>query len=472
MRIHLMAVGGTGMGALAGLLKAQGHEVTGCDTALYPPMSTYIERYGIPCLQGFDPRHLDPRPDLVVIGNAIHADNFEAREVLEAEIPYCSMAEAIRRFAVDGRRSLVVAGTHGKTTTTGLCGYLMERAGMSPNLLVGGIVKDFDASFLWGGGDWTAIEGDEYETAFFDKGPKFLHYAPSVLVLNNIEMDHLDNFRDLGDLETAFLRLFGEVREDGVILAGTESPSVGRLVPMCARRWESFGLSGGETWTATQISYAREGTAFRLVHGGRDLGLFRSPLYGAHNLRNTVAALAACLSAGADLDRMAGALPGFQGLKRRQEVVAEGGGIVVVDDFAHHPTALRETIAALRQRFAPRRLIACWEPRSFTCQTNLHQESLPSAFAEADVVFLGPLKASVRIPIERRLDLGRARADLAALGKEARVMESPEACEEALTGLVQPGDLVAFFSSGSFYGLPAKVGGWLVSGDRTAGNGG
>lgn len=463
MRVHLMAVGGTGMGALAGLLKAQGHEVTGCDTALYPPMSTYIERYGIPWMRGFDPAHLERAPDLVVVGNAIHADNPEAQEALAAQIPYCSMAEAIRRFAVDGRRSLVVAGTHGKTTTTGLCGYLLEAAGLRPNLIVGGIVKDFDASFLWGGGEWTVLEGDEYETAFFDKGPKFLHYAPSLLILNNIEMDHLDNFRDLAHLETAFVRLFGEVKEDGLILAGTESPSVARLMPMSSRRWQGFGLTGTEHWTAREVAYAREGTFFRLLRGGRDLGPMQSPLYGAHNLRNTVAALGACLEAGADLERLRAALPAFQGMKRRQEVVVETGGIVVVDDFAHHPTALLETIAALRQRFAPERLIACWEPRSFTCQTDLHQEALPGAFAGADVVLLGPLQASPKIPAERRLDLGRVVRALESGGKTARILESPEDYRRSLEEMLRAGDLLAFFSSGSFFGLPEAVGRWLES---------
>ncbi len=457
MRIHLMAVGGTGMGALAGLLKAQGHEVTGCDTALYPPMSDYVARYGIPLAEGFSPSHLEPRPDLVVVGNAIHADNPEARACVEEGVPYLSMAEAIRKFAVDGRRSLVVAGTHGKTTTAALAGYLLDAAGLRPNLIVGGIARNFDASFLWGGGAWTVLEGDEYETAFFDKGPKFLHYDPSVLLLNNIEMDHLDNFRDLAHLETAFLRLFDAVRPEGIILAGTESEPVERLLRFAGRKVESFGLAGGESWSAAAVAYTTEGTTFHLLHQGRDRGAFQSPLYGAHNLRNAVGALAACLAAGAELEALRAALPGFSGVKRRQEVVYRAGGITVLDDFAHHPTAIAETLKAFHQRFRPERLVACFEPRSYTCQTDLHQQTLPPAFSSADAVVLGPLQASVKIPAPRRLDLGRVAAALEGMGKRVRVVDSYEGCLEAVLPEASPGALVAFLSSGAFGGTPRRL---------------
>jgi UDP-N-acetylmuramate: L-alanyl-gamma-D-glutamyl-meso-diaminopimelate ligase len=457
MRIHLMAVGGTGMLALAGLLKAQGHEVTGCDVDLYPPMSDYVAKYGIPCEKGFDPAHLSPRPDLVVIGNAIHADNPEATAVLDEGIPYMSMAEAIGRFAVEGRKSLVVAGTHGKTTTSAMCGYLLHESGLHPNMIVGGVAKDFDSSFLWGGGEWTVLEGDEYETAFFDKGPKFLHYRPSILILANIEMDHLDNFRDLGDLETAFVRLLGVVEEDGLVVAGSESPSVSKLLPLTGRRTQTFGLTGSEAWSASAVEWSSSGTRFTLKGPEGDLGPFLSPLYGVHNLRDAVAALAACLAAGADPERLRAALPKFGGVKRRQEVVYEAGGIWIVDDFAHHPTALRETIAGLRQRFEPRRLIACFEPRSFTCQTRLHQEALPAAFERAEVVMLGPVKYAQKIAPENRLDLASVVAELAAWEKEAWLATDSEDYLERLPAMVREGDLVAFFSSGAFFGLPRRL---------------
>ncbi|MEW5763464.1 MAG: UDP-N-acetylmuramate--L-alanine ligase [Acidobacteriota bacterium] len=463
MRIHMMAVGGTGMGALAGLLKAQGHDVTGCDTVLYPPMSEAIARYGIPVEAGYDPGHLQRlRPDLLVIGNSIHADNPEAQAALADGVPYCSMAEAVRRFAVEGRKSLVVAGTHGKTTTTALAGWLLESAAMRPNLLVGGIVKGWEASFRWGDGTWTVLEGDEYETAFFDKGPKFLHYAPSILILNNIEMDHLDNFADLSALETAFVRLFGVVNPGGTVLAGTESPSVARLLPQVGRRTTTFGLGGGEDWTATDVTYSEQGTRFFLFHSGRRLGAFTSPLHGPHNLRNTLAALAASLEAGAELEALKEGLASFPGVRRRQEVLHAGRCWAVVDDFAHHPTALRETLKALRQRFPGRRVTACFEPRSYTCQTALHQGELPGALSLADEVWIGPLPAPGRIPSGSRLDVERVVRDIESLGRKARALASAEEYErEFEAGALEPG-LVAFFSSGAFHGLPQKLAGRLA----------
>lgn len=458
MRIHMMAVGGTGMGALAGLLKAQGHDVTGCDTALYPPMSDAIRAYGIPVRSdGFDPSHLDANPDLVIIGNAVHESNPEARAAIDLGIEYLSMAEAIRRFSVIGRRSLVVAGTHGKTTTTALSGWLLSEAGLRPNVLVGGIVNDWDASFRWGGGEWTVLEGDEYETAFFDKGPKFLHYDPSTLILNNIELDHLDNFESLQELETAFVRLFGVVAEAGLILAGTESPSVARLVGFAGRRVQSFGLSGGEDWSAGDVAYTEEGTRFRLLFKKKNLGAFQTPLYGAHNLRNCIAALAACLEAGAELGLLQEALGSFPGVRRRQEIVYSGHGRVIVDDFAHHPTAIRETLKGLRQRFARHRIVACFEPRSFSCQTRLHEAALPEAFALADEVLLGPFNPSKKIPEEERLDLRKVAAAIRSSGKKASVMETPEAYMDHLEEVGDGPTLVAFFSSGPFFGLPARL---------------
>ncbi len=458
MRIHMMAVGGTGMGALAGLLKAQGHEVTGCDTALYPPMSDAIREYGIPVrTNGFAPAHLSPRPDLVIIGNAVHQGNDEARAAIDLGIEYLSMAEAIRRFTVVGRRSLVVAGTHGKTTTTALSGWLLNEAGLHPNVLVGGIVKGWDASFRWGGGEWTVLEGDEYETAFFDKGPKFLHYDPSTLILNNIELDHLDNFSNLSELETAFLRLFGVVKEDGLILAGTESPSVARLVGFAGRRVQSFGLSGGEDWSAADVAYTEAGTRFRLRYKNRNLGSFETPLYGAHNLRNSIAALAACLEAGAELGLLQEALEEFPGVRRRQEIVYASDGTVIVDDFAHHPTAIRETLKGLRQRFARHRIVTCFEPRSFSCQTKLHEAALPEAFALADEVLLGPFSPSGKIPEDERLDLKKVASAIRSSGKKAFVMETPEAYMDHLTAVRDGPTLVAFFSSGPFFGLPGRL---------------
>lgn len=458
MRIHLMAVGGTGMLALAGFLKAAGHTVSGCDGPLYPPMSEYAQKYGIVPLEGHDPSHLDPPPDLVIIGNAIHASNLEALAVVEGGFRYLSMAEAIRYFCVGEGRSLTVAGTHGKTTTTALCGYLLERSGLDPRMIVGGVARDFDSSFLAGRGEWCVLEGDEYETAFFDKGPKFLHYRPDLLLLNNIEMDHLDNFPDLAHLETAFVRLFGAVPEGGLVVAGVESEPVRRLLPQAGRAVLTFGLSGEEDATARGFAFSRAGTSFRFFLKGEDLGPFMSPLHGHHNLRNCLGALAACLQAGAPLESLREALPSFGSVKRRQEVVWDGGGVVVVDDFAHHPTAVLETLKGLVQRFEPTRVIVCFEPRSYTCQTNLHQEALPPAFAPADLVLMGPLKAHPKIPPEHRLDLVRIKHALEKAGKKVMLPADAEEYLDLLQQEIRAGDLVAFFSSGNFSNLPERLG--------------
>jgi len=457
MRIHMMAVGGTGMGALAGLLKAQGHDVTGCDNALYPPMSEAIARYGIPTRTGFDPSHIEPPPDVLIVGNAVHADNPEAVAAIEEGVEYLSMAEAIRRFAIAGRKSLVVAGTHGKTTTSALCGYLMNEAGFHPNLIVGGIAKDFDASFLWGGGEWTVVEGDEYETAFFDKGPKFLHYEPEVLVVSNIEMDHLDNFKDLAALENAFVRLLGVVREGGIVIAGTESPSVKKVLTFSGRKVRSFGLTGAEDWYASDVTFASECTRFRLNFRGRNLGVFESRLYGAHNLRNTLAAFAACQEVGVDVEALREALPRFSGVRRRQEVVYDSGSFTVLDDFAHHPTAIHETLKAVKQRYPGRRLITCFEPRSFTCQTKLHEVAFRQAFTLSNVILLAAVSYSAKIPPKERLDLENLKANLEGMDKHAEVLPSPEAFMDWFSKNLAPGDLVAFFSSGNFDDLPARL---------------
>ena len=428
MKIHLMAIGGTGMGALAGLLKAQGHEVSGCDKALYSPMKEAIEKLEIDFREGHSKDHLDIKPEAVVIGNAIHKDNEEAKVFMEKGFRCLSMAAAIYEFAIKGRNSVVVAGTHGKTSTTALLGFIFRETGLRPNMILGGIAKNYSSSYLWEGGEWTVVEGDEYETAFFDKGPKFLHYDPKILLLNNIEMDHLDNFKNEDELVAAFEKLLSFCRKDGIVIGGTESPAVFKLMSSYEGPFESFGISGAEVWTVSHIAYRREGTFFRLKYKGKDMGHFLSPLYGAHNLRNVVGAIATASSASIPLDSIREVLPFFQGVKRRQEVIKESNGITVVDDFAHHPTAIYETLKALRQRFNPTRVIACFEPRSFTCQTKLHEPKMPQAFLYANTVLLGPFPKGSKIPENERLNLSNIAEALRAMGKETFICENEKDC--------------------------------------------
>jgi UDP-N-acetylmuramate: L-alanyl-gamma-D-glutamyl-meso-diaminopimelate ligase len=457
MRVHLMAVGGTGMGSLAGLLKAQGHEVSGCDKPLYSPMKESIEELKINFMEGHSAKHLELDPEVVVIGNAIHKGNEEAEAFMKKGFKYLSMAEAIHDFSIKDRQSVVVAGTHGKTTTTAILGFIFKEAGFKPNMILGGISKNYMTSYLWGGGDWTVVEGDEYETAFFDKGPKFLHYDPAILLLNNIEMDHLDNFKNEEELIAAFRKLLDILKPGARICGGTESPEVAKILARNKKPFESFGISGSETWSASNIRYRREGTFFRLLYRGKDRGHFSSPLYGAHNLRNVIGAIAASAAAEIPIDTIREIMPYFQGVKRRQEVVIQKNGITVVDDFAHHPTALYETIKGLRQRFNPTRVIACWEPRSYTCQTKLHQGKMPHAFLYANTVLLGPFPQGSKIPEDDRLNLDDIASALRLLGKEVLVCQRESDYIDYLKKTVREGDMVGFFSSGSFYDLPAKL---------------
>lgn len=456
-KIHLIAVGGTGMASLASLLKSQGHQVSGCDKPLYSPMKEFVEGLKIDFYEGHSPKHIELNPDVVVIGNAVNKENEEAKKFIEGKFKYYSMAEAIYEFALKGRTSVVVAGTHGKTTTTALTAFLLKESGFKTNMVLGGIAKNYNSSSLWEDGQFTVVEGDEYETAFFDKGPKFLHYSPDLLILNNIEMDHLDNFKSEEELFKAFEKLLTKIKKDGMVLGGTESLPVGKLLYGNATKYESFGISGGQAWIATEIIYRREGTSFRLMYKGRDCGKFLSPLYGAHNLRNAVGALAAGAILGAPLHTLREVLCEFKGVKRRQEVVAEKNGIVVIDDFGHHPTAIFETTKALRQRYNPERVVVCWEPRSYTCQTKLHESKMPHSFIYANTVLMGPLPSNSKIPPSERINLQNIEQALQALGKEAFVCQSEEDYLNILGRIVKAGDLVIFFSSGSFYDIPKKI---------------
>lgn len=457
VRIHMIAVCGTGMGSLAGMLKAQGHDVDGCDSALYPPMSDALTAYGIKARKGFSPGHLDPPPELVIIGNAVHKDNPEARAAIDGNIECLSMAEAVHRFAIEGRESLVVAGTHGKTTTTAICGFLLEESGLAPNVLVGGIVNKWESSFRWNGGEWTVLEGDEYETSFFDKAPKFLHYDPSLLLLNNLEMDHRDNFASIGELEAAFERLLGKVRAGGKVIAGSESPSIAKVLKAAGVDAESFGTTGDEDWTASSVEYLDPMTRLVVTHGSERVGIFESPLCGPHNARNVVGAIAACTTAGAPVEKMRKALKKFPGVKRRQQEVWSGGGLTVIDDFAHHPTAVELTIKGLKQCYPGRKIVACFEPRSYTCQTRIHQKTLVPALSLADEVYVGPFNPYAKISPAERLDPAKLIEDIRKRGVDARIIREPEEYIELFGNRPNEPTLAVFFSSGPFFNLPAKL---------------
>ncbi len=477
MNIHIVAVAGTGMGALAGLLVELGHRVSGSDTAFDPPIGPELERWGVRTLRGFEPAHLEPRPDLVVVGNVCRPDNPEARAAIDGGLEVTHIAGALARFALRGTSPLVVAGTHGKTTTTALAAWLLEQTGFAPGFLIGGLPKGFAHGFRaakaqrrLGGPDRPArrtpfvIEGDEYDTAFFEKTAKFLHYAPEVAILTSIEHDHVDIYPTLASYLEAFERFVALVPEHGLIVANAADENVVRVVEKHAKAevaW--FALADEPThgmpphWLAAPAGADARGQAFDLYAGGVACGRLALALPGRHNLKNAVAALGAVAQGfGARLADLGPALAAFEGVRRRQDLIGTPRGAFVYDDFAHHPTAVRETLAALRARHPAARLFAVFEARSATACRRMHQAEYAAAFDAADDVLLPPLGRSNIAP-EEALDLAELTRALELRGRRAQRFDSVDAIVGELARSVRSGDVVALLSNGAFGGIHAKV---------------
>lgn len=480
MHIHVVAVAGTGMGALAGLLKELGHRVSGSDVSFDPPMGPALREWGVECVTGFDSRHLEPKPDLVVIGNVCRSNNPEARAAIDGGLEYTHIAGALQRFALEGSWPLVVAGTHGKTTTTSLCAWLLDRAGLEPGYLVGGIPKNFGRSFravktkvsLGGNeakpGDAArppfVVEGDEYDTAFFEKTAKFLHYRPRVAILTSIEHDHIDIYPTEASYRAAFAAFIQTLPEAGLIVANASDAQVVALVKEHAKCQVSWYAIDGEPthgvaphWLGAPAQSTPRGTTFDLYAGGVLVGRVASPLSGRHNLSNVIAALGACAQGyGARFDRMVPGLAEFAGIKRRQELIGEPGGCFVYDDFAHHPTAVRETLAALKARHPGAELIAVFEPRSATACRAIHQTEYPPAFASASRVILAPLGRTGLAP-EEALDTARIVREIAADGIPAHDTQHLDEVLRLILEHARPGCVIALLSNGAFGGMHQRV---------------
>lgn len=461
--VHLVAIAGTGMGALAGLLHARGIRVTGSDRALYPPMSDALARWGIPVALGFDAKNvLEPRPDLVVIGNSVRADNPEAQAVFDAGIAYRSFPDALYQLAMAGRHSVVVAGTHGKTTTTSLLGALLANAGRDPSVLVGGVALDFDGPFREGAGPHFVVEGDEYDTAFFDKTPKFWHYHPETLLLTSVEFDHADIYRDLDHVKDVFRQLVRGVPASGTIIAALDDADVCDVLDGARCKVVGYGVDEGEHgFRAVDLVPGPEGTRFRVVRDERDVATALVPMYGRHNVANAVGAIATAVALGVPVADAAAALAGFRGVRRRQEIRGTERGVTVLDDFAHHPTAVRETIAAMRMRFPGRRLVAVLEPRSNTSRRALFQRDFADALAGADraVVAIVPHEPiySATGAVTEYLDAERLAGELRAGGHDAIALGDVPAIVEDLAATSREGDVVLVMSNGDFGGLWGKL---------------
>jgi UDP-N-acetylmuramate: L-alanyl-gamma-D-glutamyl-meso-diaminopimelate ligase len=458
MRIHLIGVCGTAMATLAALLKHRGHDVSGSDEHVYPPMSDFLSAERINVLEGYRADHVAAAPDLVVVGNAISRGNAELEAVLDRGIRYASLPETIRDQWLWDAQSIVIAGTHGKTTTTALTGWLLTAAGADPMVLIGGIAQNFGddgASYRVGKGKAFVIEGDEYDSAYFDKTAKFLKYLPDIAVVNNIEFDHADIYRDIDEVRLAFRRLVNLVPRSGLTLLGIDSPDAAALAAHARSRVQTFGLSSDAEWRGLDIRVG-SGTTFRVNRKGEDLGEFTMPLLGDHNVRNALVAVAVGVDLGLDAERLRKGLAAFKGVKRRLEVVGEARGVTVYDDFAHHPTAVEETLKAVRRSSQGRRIWAIFEPRSASSCRRIFQADFARAFAGADEVVIASVFRS-SLPPEERLSESRLVDDLTANDVRARHLPDVEAIVSAVSRDARAGDVIVVMSNGGFGGIHRKL---------------
>ena len=455
--VHLMAICGTGMGAFAGLLHEAGFDVTGSDAGIYPPMSTQLQKLGIPLMEGFRGENLSHEPDLVVVGNAITRVNPEAQALLASDLDYTSFPEALAELFLAQRHPVVVSGTHGKTTTSALLSWCLLHAGRDPGFLVGGVMKNVDGNFRAGAaGAPFVVEGDEYDTAFFEKTAKFLHYRARTAILTSVEFDHADIYPDLERIEQEFTPFVGGLPADGLLVACPDGAAVDRVLEHASCPVWTYGEQG--TWTGEILGTGPEGMDFRVLEGGEERVRARCLLVGRHNLDNLVAVTAVLLRLGLSPAEIRASLAAFQGIRRRQDLIAEVHGIAVLDDFAHHPTAVRVTLHGTRLRFGERRIWAVFEPRTNTTRTDVFQREYASAFADADRVLLAPVDRPEKAPEGHLLNIDRLAEEI---GSHARTQPSVDAIVEVLARECESGDVILIMSNGAFGGIYEKLPGAL-----------
>jgi UDP-N-acetylmuramate: L-alanyl-gamma-D-glutamyl-meso-diaminopimelate ligase len=460
--IHLIGICGTAMASLAGMLQQQGHHITGSDAAAYPPMSDLLAGLKIPIHEPYAEKNLDPGPDLVVVGNAISRGNVELEFVLDRRIPFCSMAAILHDEFLPGRESLVVAGTHGKTTTTSMLAWIYEVASrknptLAPSFLIGGVAENFGTSFMVRPTKPFLLEGDEYDTAFFDKGPKFLHYFPDALILTHVEFDHADIYVDLAAVKTAFKRLVNLVPRRGRIVAFDGSENVGECVAKAFCAVERYGFSADSYWRVTNLQHEGSLTHWTLTRGGEFFAELSLPMAGEHNALNATAAAALAAGQGVPTEAIVEALASFKSVKRRLEVRAVVDGVTIIDDFAHHPTAIRETLRALRESYPGRRLWAILEPRSNTLRRNVFELDLVESLALADSVVLAAVFKSESIPAAERLHPEHVVGALNKRGIPASLLADADEIVDAIAPQFRSGDVVAILSNGGFGNIYQKL---------------
>ncbi|MGH7773545.1 MAG: UDP-N-acetylmuramate:L-alanyl-gamma-D-glutamyl-meso-diaminopimelate ligase [Candidatus Binatia bacterium] len=457
--VHLIAICGVGMAALAGLLQSQGCRVTGSDQNVYPPMSTYLTELGIQVLSGYREEHLQERPDLVVIGNAVSRNNPEVQAVLRLGVPYISFPQAIGRFLIVSKRSLVIVGTHGKTTTSALLAWVLAKAGWDPSFFIGGIPLDFDSGFKQGGGAWVVLEGDEYDSAFFDKGPKFLHYKPEKVILTSLEFDHADIYPDLDHLKGAFLRLMEIIPSSGTLLVCNEYGAAKDVAATAHCPVTFYGDGEPRDWQAGNVRSHGGRSLFEPFYRRRSEGVVSVGLIGRHNVSNALAVYAVGRELGLERGVLAEGLATFSGVKRRQEVKGEAGGIMVIDDFAHHPTAVQETIEGIRAAYPGRRIWAIFEPRSNTSRRQIFESEFSQALGSADRIVVAGLYQPEKIPEGDRLSPAKVVQEINGLCGNSRAVFIEKANEipPYVTEEAKSGDVILVMSNGGFDGVQEKI---------------
>jgi UDP-N-acetylmuramate: L-alanyl-gamma-D-glutamyl-meso-diaminopimelate ligase len=431
--------------------------VTGSDAAAYPPMSDFLRELEIPVAQPFDAKNLDPRPDLVVVGNAMSRGNAELEHVLDQRIPFCSLPQLLHDEFLRGKEVLVVAGTHGKTTTTSMLAWIFDSAGLQPSFLIGGIAENFGSSFHLGQGKHFILEGDEYDTAFFDKGPKFLHYFPDSIILTSVEFDHADIYKDLDAVETAFKRLVNLIPRRGRIIAFDSGDSVERCVAKAFCPVERYGAKTADGFQISNLQFEPDHTSWQVLHKGKPWADLECPLAGEYNAWNATAAAALAFSCGIPIPEIQKALKTFKSVKRRLEVKAQVNGITIIDDFAHHPTAIAGTLKALRARYAGARLWAILEPRSNTLRRRVLQSDLARSLAGADEVIVAGVFRSEAVPVNERLELPELAAEIERNGRRARLLADADEIVKTAAPEMRSGDVVAILSNGGFGGIYEKL---------------
>lgn len=459
---HLIGIAGTAMGSLAGLLRAAGHRVTGSDENVYPPMSEQLTALGISYVEGYSAANLEPAPDIVIVGNAISRGNVELEAVLNRKLYYTSAAVTIKEEFIRGRHSVAIAGTHGKTSTTSLVAWVLDCAGLNPSFLIGGVAENFGVSYRLTDSEYFVIEADEYDTAYFDKGPKMWHYLPDTAVVNNIEFDHADIYRDEEAYRFAFARFINLIPGKGTLIAGWDSPITRELAAKSLAPVQSFGYDGGgeggaPRWEAHNVEFGAEHTRFTAVHDGQPWGDVVTPLAGAFSVRNCLAAIAVGDALGADRDKLLEGLRTYKSVRRRMEIKGEVGGITVIDDFAHHPTAVRETIRATRQRYSDRPIVAVFEPRSYTAQLREFQNDYQQAFDDAATVIMAGLFHPERYTASTALNPHEMVEGWRGAGKQAEYMPDVDDIVRYLSRTLTGNEVVLIMSNGGFGGIHDKL---------------